>query len=192
MAALGKPSGPRHPGPAGFPNPAFLTLKIGSGMNRPVLEGVRLNAPAYVRRPPAGLGRRDGGAHRNQDVYWCDGSQEEYDRLCGQLVEGGTMKRLNPELRPNSYLACSDPATWRAWKTAPSSAARRKETPARPTTGWPRPRCARLLQTGEKALFRGRCAAARCTWCRSRWARSARRSRTSASSCPTARTSPST
>jgi phosphoenolpyruvate carboxykinase (GTP) len=44
------------------------------------------------------------------DIYWCDGSAEEYDQLAQVLIDAGTFERLSDAKRPNSYLALSDPA----------------------------------------------------------------------------------
>jgi phosphoenolpyruvate carboxykinase (GTP) len=45
-----------------------------------------------------------------ESVHWCDGSQEEYEQFAELLVANGTFKRLSDALRPNSFLARSDPA----------------------------------------------------------------------------------
>ncbi len=76
-----------------------------------VLADEAVDAPHYIRH--RGLVEWvEAFAKRTQPdkIHWCDGSKTEYDALCQQLVEAGTFLPLNPEKRPNSFLARSDPS----------------------------------------------------------------------------------
>ncbi len=130
-------------------------------MNRPVMEGLRLNVPNDVRHTRLiDWVARIAALTEAEEVVWCDGSQAEHEHLCRKLVAAGTMIGLNPALRPNSFLARSDPGDVARVEDRTFICSQQEED-AGPTNHWMAPqRMREILELGSAdgqtlPLFRG-------------------------------------
>jgi phosphoenolpyruvate carboxykinase (GTP) len=129
-------------------------------MNHPAPAGLRANAPAHVKHTRLiEWVTQIAALTEPANIHWCDGSEAEYHRFTEQLVAAGTMMKLNPKLRPGSFLARSDPADVARVEDRTYICSERQDE-AGPTNNWVAPAEMRaLLQTGKAdgtpALFRG-------------------------------------